>query len=273
MRNIILFFLRNYPFLLFVSLQLICGLLFLNYNTFQKATFLNSTSTIAGNIYEQRQSTLDYINLKDVNQHLRLEIELLQNQLAFKDSTLEPDFQTESDFFFQQQFEYIGAHVISSTAHKNRNYLTLNKGSEQGISANMAVKSKDGLVGLVLKSSPHFSLVLPIINNRFSASVKMKHKNYFGLLKWNGKDPRFASLQDVPKHAEISSGDTLITRAESGIYPTGVFIGTVDSVAPIPGGDYLEISVKLGVDFYSLFDVTVTRNLIKGEQISIEEVQ
>jgi len=273
MRNIILFFIRNYPFFLFIGLQLLCGILFLNYNSFQRTTFLNSTSVLSGNLYETRQDIVDYLNLKEINAELREELEYLQNHQPAPSETYLEYFQPITDSNYAQKYEFVGAHVIHSTVHKNRNYLTLNKGKNHGVEANMAVKSKDGLIGIVLKSSFNYSLVLPIINNRYNAGVKLKRKNYFGILSWDGKDPAKALVSDVPKHANIEKGDSIVTRSASGIYPTGLFVGTVDSVRAIPGGNYLDIHLELGVDFHAIYDVTIVKNLTKSEQASLEKTE
>ena len=76
----------------------------------------------------------------------------------------------------------------------------------------MGVVDANGVVGIVYKTSPRYSLVIPLLNSKSSISCKIVGSDYFGYLKWEGGDSRFAYLKDLPRHAEFNLGDTVVTK-------------------------------------------------------------
>ena len=45
---------------------------------------------------------------------------------------------------------------------------------------------------------------------------------------WNGKDPRFASLNDIASHVRFSLGDTIVTSGLTKNFPAGIMVGTIN---------------------------------------------
>jgi len=161
------------------------------------------------------------------------------------------------------------AKVINSTYTKVENFITLNKGTIGGLKPNMAVTSTKGLVGIITSVSDNFSIVLPIINPRSWFSVQVKHKHYFGILKWDGKNFNIAQITEVANHAELIVGDTIETR-ESDIFPEGIPVGRIISSDFVEGSNFLDISVELFVDFTNIYYVYAIENMMKFEQDSLE---
>ncbi|MFN2422436.1 MAG: rod shape-determining protein MreC, partial [Cryomorphaceae bacterium] len=161
--------------------------------------------------------------------------------------------------------------IINSSINKQLNFLTIDKGRKDGLAPEMAVINPQGLVGVVKDVSEHFSTVIPVINLSFIASAELKRTGNFGLLKWDGKDHRYAMLNDVPGHADVIEGDTLVTRGSSGIYPSGVPVGIVNNVEQRAGSNFHQIRIELFNDFGSLRYVYVVENLLRSEQRLLEE--
>jgi rod shape-determining protein MreC len=134
----------------------------------------------------------------------------------------------------------------------------------------MGVINTNGLVGVVKDVSEHFSTVIPIINLSFTASAELERTGSFGLLRWDGKNHRYAMLNDIPGHVDVREGDTLVTRSASGIYPRGIQIGTVAQVEQKDGSNFHQIKVLLNNDFGQLRYVYVVDNLLRAEQDLIE---
>lgn len=134
----------------------------------------------------------------------------------------------------------------------------------------MGVVNKQGLVGVVKDVSEHFSTVLPIINLKFTASAELQRTGNFGLLRWDGKDFRYSYLNDVPRHADVQIGDTIMTRGSSAIYPRGINVGTVSDIEAKEGTNFHKIRVELFNDFSEIRYVYVVENLLKDEQREIE---
>jgi rod shape-determining protein MreC len=134
----------------------------------------------------------------------------------------------------------------------------------------MAVINGKGLVGITTSVSDNFSVVLPIIHPRALHSVQIKHKHYFGILNWDGKNFRITKMEEVANHANVVVGDTVETR-ESDILPEGIPVGKVIEVEPIKGSNFLDISIELFVDFNNIYYVYVIENMMKEEQQLLEE--
>jgi rod shape-determining protein MreC len=238
-------------------------------NSFHSASFVNSANKVTGNIYQVKSNLTQYIELQRVNDELASENEELRNRLRGTFVNVNDHFVLINDTLRQRKFRYKSAQVVNSSINKQLNYLTLNKGSNEGLKPEMGVINTNGLVGVVKDVSKHFSTVIPIINLKFTASADLIRTGSFGLLKWDGKDHLYCQLKDVPSHVDVQVGDTIVTRGASAIYPRGILIGTVSDVGET-SGNFHEIQVRLSNDFGKLRYVNVVENLLREEQKTIE---
>ena len=134
----------------------------------------------------------------------------------------------------------------------------------------MAVIGEEGIVGIVLESSPNFATVLPIINPDFRLSAKIRKNNFSGILLWDGSSSRQAVLNEIPYHVDVQVGDTIITSGFSAIFPEGLHVGTVSEFT-LQEGNFYNIRIDLGTDFSTLFHVNVINNFLQEEQLKLEE--
>jgi rod shape-determining protein MreC len=170
------------------------------------------------------------------------------------------------------KYAYISARIISNSVNQQQNYLTLDKGSEDGIRPDMGIISAGGVAGIITNVSPSYSTGLSLLNTRWNVSAKLSKNNYFGSLVWDGKNYREALLNEIPFHVDVAVGDTIVTSGFSSFFPEGITLGTVESFAK-PGGDsFYTIRVKLSVDFKSLSYVEVIENNKKAEIDAINKL-
>ena len=162
------------------------------------------------------------------------------------------------------------ANVIKNSLNKADNYITLDRGSSDGIRPEMGVVDANGVVGIVYKTSPRYSLVIPLLNSKSSISCKIVGSEYFGYLKWEGRDSRFAYLKDLPRHAEFNLGDTVVTSGFSTVFPEGIMVGTVDDMSDSNDGLSYLLKIKLATDFGKLSDVRVVARTGQEEQKKLE---
>jgi rod shape-determining protein MreC len=175
-----------------------------------------------------------------------------------------------NDTIYHQQYEYMPVKVINNSINRQNNYLTISKGSIQGLQPEMAVISSYGIVGVIKKTSGNFSSVISVLNINFKVSAKIKKNGYFGSLSWDGKDYTIANLNEIPLHVDILRGDTVITSGYSAIFPEGVLIGTILSFDKKSGNNFYDIKVKLSTDYKNLSVVYAIKNLFKNEQLKLE---
>ena len=271
MRVLFLLLWRNNFTLLFIALEAYCFYLVVQNNKFQNASALNSANVMVAKTMEGVNYVKEYIHLRDDNASLAEDNARLRNQL--KAGTIEND--TLNTFFNdtinQQQYSYITAKVINNTVNRRNNYLTLNKGSIEGIKPEMGVICSDGIVGIVKQVSPHFCTVMSLLHKDSRISAKIKRNQFFGSLIWEGGSPGFASLKEIDKTVPVKKGDTIVTTAYSSIYPAGIMIGRVTDSRVAAGSNFHDIEVLLSTKFQRVSHVYIINNVLKDEQRILEE--
>lgn len=272
MRNFIHFLVKYHIFLFFVGLQVMCFWFIYRNNSFHEASFVNSSNRIVGTVFKWKSNISQYIELQRVNDELSAENEELRNRLKSTFVNVNDHFVMINDTLRERKYRYKSAEVVSSTVNKQLNFITINKGSGEGLKPEMGVINTLGLVGIVKNVSEHFSTVIPVINLKYTASAEIARIGNFGLLKWDGDDPLYANLHDIPQYVDVQIGDTIVTKGASTIYPKGIAIGTVSDVEKIEGSNFHTIRVLLSNDFGKLRYVYVVENLLKEEQIELETI-
>ncbi len=269
MRNLFKFIVRHHFIILFILFVTIAFFLLFRYNTFHKAKIVNVAHSIRGGFSGIFINIREYISLREENRKLIEENNKLYNLL--KSSYRITSFETLSvnDSVYKRKYIYTDAKVINNSTNKQYNYITLNKGRNHGIDQDMAVLSSDGIVGIIKNVTNNYSSVISLLNRNFKVNAKIKRSGYFGPLSWTGKGHTKAILTDIPHHAEIFSGDTVVTSGYSAIFPEGYMIG-ITSDFKLKGGNYYEIKVDLATDFKNLSNVQVVKNLFREEQVELE---
>lgn len=269
MRTLLRFLYRYHFFLLFILLEVLAFTLIVRYNKFQRATFSTFTENISGYFNEKITAFTEYFTLVETNRKLALENEKLKNQIQRVYRSDELFFFGEEDTVYRQKYFYTSAKVVNNSIHKMYNFLTLDKGWEQGIRPEMGVVSTEGVVGITVGVSKNFTSVMSLLNRNFHLSARLKKNNYFGTLSWDGGDYRHATLSEIPHHVDIRKGDTVITSGYSAIFPEGIPIGIVEN-SELKDASFYQASVKLFTDFKNLVYVEVIGNLKKEERRSLE---
>lgn len=272
MRNLIRFLSKNSLVFIFLFLQFIAFLLLVQNNNYQNSKFFNSSNFLIGNLYSTINNVNDYFNLKSVNAELAEQNARLQNQSITSFTKVFGTTVEIKDTSYHQKYLYTSAKVINSSTNKRNNYITLDKGKINGIEAGMGVISGLGVIGTVKNVSENFCSVMSVLHEKNAVSAKIKNSEYFGSLNWELGNYREASLNDIPNHAKLNVGDTIITSGYSAIYPEGVLVGTIKNFNLDEGSNFYEITVELSVDYKKLSHVFIVKNTMKEEQLKLEEL-
>lgn len=269
MKNLIQFLIRFHFIILFILIEIFALSIVIQNNNFQKAKVVTLIQNIKGIYHSKTFSITEYIGLREINEILSAENTRLNNilQRAYRSDDI--FFYKQDDPGYKQQYYMTGAKVLNNKINTQHNFLTLNKGSEQGIKPGMAVISSDGVVGVIFDVSKQYATVISLLNTRLNISAKLKKNNYFGALQWDGKSYQKAILNEIPHHVEINIGDSIITSGYSTIFPEGIQIGTVKDFH-VKGGNFYEIKVDLSTNFKKLRFVNVISNLKKKDQLDLE---
>lgn len=270
MRNLLIFITKYNAFFLFLIFEISSLIIYIKYNSFQKATFINSTNQVTGNFYARADEVKGYMSLREVNDALVRENALLRNQLKssrYVDSVAK---HIVNDTIYKQQYEYIDAKVINNSVNKRNNYLTINRGSKDGIAKGMGVSSANGIVGKVVFVGQHLSIVQSLLHKDSRFSAMLANNKEIGYLMWGDNlDPHKAILGDVSNSAQPKINELVVTSQLS-LFPAGIPIGRVSKLNAKGAGFFLNMEVKLAVDFSRLEYVYVINNRFATEQAGLE---
>lgn len=270
MQNLLQFLAKYGALLLFFFLEAISFFWVVKYNDVQKEIFIHSANLGTGKVYEQYDRLAQYYNLTSVVDSLARENAKLRNLVSnsFYGDTLRED--AVFDSIYVQQYNYIDAKVINNSLRQKDNYLTLNRGEMHGVGPGMGVIGSEGIVGIVRNTSKHYSQVTSIFNSQIRISAANQKTNFFGALIWDGSDLQHMTLVDIPKHAQVHKGDSIVTTGYSPIFPEGIYIGSVDSFNIEAGSNFYSIRVALVNDLNQIGRVYIVKNMMKSEQDSLE---
>lgn len=267
MLQLIKFFTNNRVFWLFVILELIAFVFIIKSHSFHQSRYLNTANSISGGILTKSTKISDYFNLSQQNKILVEENKLLLNRLEKANQELNLKNITEIDSL--SKYQHIYAKVIDNPYHKRNNTLTINKGSNDGIAPNMGVIVPNGIIGITLRTSKHFTIVMSLLNSQSKINAKMKKSHHFGSLEWNGEHFDTVQFTDLPIQANIKKGDTIISGGKSVFFPEGIPIGTISDFT-IKDKTYETIHINLFTDMSALNYVYVVKNNLGVEQLKLE---
>ena len=276
MRNLLNFFLKYNYWFLFILLEVISFALLFRFNNYQGSAFFTSSNQVAGMAYEAANNVTGYFHLKSINDDLvqkNVELELQMERLrsALMDLTSDSTGLERMKSDALKGYDIYRANVINNSLTHVDNYITLDKGENDGIRSEMGVINGSGVVGIVYHTSSNYSVVIPILNSKSSISCKIKRSDYFGFLKWDGGSSEYATVKDMPRHSLFSLGDTIVTSGHSAVFPGGIPIGTVEDMSDSHDGLSYLLKVKLFTDFGRLNDVRVIAQKGQEEQLELEQ--
>ncbi|WP_298554463.1 rod shape-determining protein MreC [uncultured Algibacter sp.] len=263
MQQIINFIIRNKNFLLFLLLFGFSILFTIQSHSYHKSKFINSANFLTGGVYNSANNVSNYFKLKSQNKLLSEENKKLRSLLL--NSKTEVDSSFIDSLTFGKSYRFYSANIIKNSYALNNNVLTLNKGFNDSIRQDFGVISSKGIVGIIDKTSGNYATVISILNSTSSISAQLKKTNHLGSLIWNGKDSKFTQLIDIPKIANVKTGDSIITSGQSSIFPKNVPIGTIESFKLDQAENYYEINVRLFNDMTSIEHVYIIENVNKEE--------
>jgi rod shape-determining protein MreC len=166
-------------------------------------------------------------------------------------------------------YKLIPAKVVSNTIDKSDNFITIDKGAEDGVRKDMGVVSGNGVVGIVYLVASHYSVVIPVLSTKSNISCRIQGRGYFGYLHWQGGPSDIAYVDDVPRHAHFRLYDHVVTSGYSSVFPPGILVGKILHVYNSADGLSYRLQVKLSTDFGNLRDVCVIDDAKMEERLEV----
>ncbi len=277
--NRLLEFIKKYNYwFLFVLLEIIGIIMLFRFNNYQASVYLTSANAVSGKLYDMSSAVTSYADVKEQNRELTRQNILLERQVAQLRLKLEK-INGDKEYVDSKEkamasldgYTLLDAQVINATTSKVRNYLTINKGYKDGVKPEMGVVGGRGVIGIVYLTSAHYSLVIPLLNEKSNVSCRIRDRGYFGTLTWSGGNTQTAWLNDIPRHARFKVGDYVVTSGFSSVFPEGMYVGKIEKVYYSADGLSYQCLVRLGTDFGKLRDVNVLLNPHLMEHKAVED--
>ncbi len=275
MRNLLDFIVKHNYWFLFILLEATSIVLLMRFNNYQQSVLFTSANAVAGSVYHLSGEVKSYLHLRQDNAVLLERNIMLEQKLTRMEHALKKELGDSLRYAYLEAataggYDDLEARVINNSIDRNDNYITIDKGAADGIRPEMAVAGAGGVVGVVYKTSANYSLVISLLNGKSNISCKIARSGYFGYLQWEGHDPSHTYLRDLPRHAEFSIGDTIVTSGFSTMFPEGLMVGTIDDVSDSHDGLSYRLRVHLSADFGNLTDVRVLMNRDADERMQLE---
>lgn len=277
MRNIFLFIQRYFTFISFLMLQIVCIVLLTRSSKSHDTFFSTAANEVTGRINRQYSGVTQYFALRETNRLLAEENTQLRNLLKdnFIDTVAKQITMVDSTMRDSsgrtRKFSFLPAHVIGNTVTLQYNYLTIERGSLQGVKKGMAVTSPQGIVGVVVEVGPNISRIMSLLHRKSKVSAMLKKDGVAGSLEWDGVDPSYLILTDIPKSSAIKPGDTVLTSTYSANFPPKLPIGTVNKISSDAESNFYTLRIKTAVNFFSIQYVYLIDNVFYQEQMNLEQ--
>ena len=157
-------------------------------------------------------------------------------------------------------YETVPADVINRDISNYSKTIVINVGTKDGIKENMTVIAAEGLVGYVIAVTENTAKVQTIIDSSSSTSCLLSTSRDSIICKGILNDNENVKAMYIATDATVAQGDTIETSGLGGIYPKGVYVGTISKIENSTDLSNRYAIVKLGVDFDKLETVLVVTN-------------
>jgi rod shape-determining protein MreC len=206
-----------------------------------------------------RQVWTGYIGLR----HLKAENDALKRQLADAQIAAQQQraladrargFQDLLELRNRANLQTVAAEIIGAAAAPDFLTVTIDKGSRDGLKADMAVIAPSGVVGRIIVTSPRSAKVQLLVDRSAAVGAIIERSRAQGVAMGAG-DGRLR-LEYMSEVFDVVTGDEVVTSGIDTIYPKGFIIGKVDVVEK-NGAAYKRVTVKPAVDFSAIEEVLV----------------
>jgi len=234
---------------------------------------------ISGDVNQRVNNVEEYFTLRKENKKLREQNAFLLSRIPSGQLMPDSSIKTITDTAFVDsvkqllQYQYLSAKIISNSVFLQQNYLTLHRGSAQGVVENMAVIGTNGIIGTVVGVSKNMSLVMSLLHKQSKVIAVLKKGSGLGEITWDGKDPGILILKKIPKTVVVKKGDEIVSSPYSDKFPPGSRIGWVEEVRQDQETNTYILKVKTAVDFSNVQHAYVVKNALREELDEIRTKQ
>ena len=270
MQKLLLFIRKTAVAIVFIILEIVAIRCYAYSTPYTQARLLVWSNTVVGAVHSVFAGVSNYFTLRKENIRLTEHIATLENRIRTLEASL-PEKHVEVEGILQK-YEYLPARVISATTNRRRNFITLNKGFSDGVSADMAVMTPEGYaVGVVVDCSENFAVAKTLLNVDFRVGGVLAEDGSHGAVIWSGGDTQLIDFVELSKYANVKEGDEVRAAGFSHYFPREAVIGNIEKVALSDNGTSFNCKIRLAADMGRVFNVVLVRNTSAGEAQALEE--
>jgi rod shape-determining protein MreC len=211
---------------------------------------------------------IDLRHARERDQQLQQEVaRLRQEQAAFVEDAAQGR-RLQQLLAFKEQYiaSTVAAQVIGTSGSERSHVIYIDKGSDDGLKPEQAVITPDGVVGKLRDVFPHTAQVLLISDPTSGAGVILQSTRIRGILR--GTDTGQVQINNLTADSRIQPGETVVTSGGDMVFPRGIPVGTIESIAPDPlHQPYTAITIRPAASLSRLEEVLVitgTQNTLPG---------
>ena len=231
-----------------------------------KAPVQRTVSSVAGWLQGIYGRIYDYDQLQAENERLREELTQAQEKVRDGEAALEENDRLRKLLDFKEKHSDMTlepAKIISWTSSNWSSSFTISKGSGNDIEVGDSVITEYGvLVGQVIEVGSVWATVRTVVDISTNIGAFIAESGSSGMIVGD-----FAMMQDgfvklsyLTDGAQVFSGDTVLTSGAGGAFPSGLVVGTIESVQAEAGGQIEYGMVKPGCDLSALVQVFVVKD-------------
>ena len=198
---------------------------------------------------KNKDQSESYLIQKNINSSLEKEIQELKETLELNKTLTE--------------YQPVNATILSRNKSYWFNTITIDKGSKDGIKPNMAVVTKNGLIGKINKVSKTSSEVKLItsddVNFKISIAIKTNEVDNYAILNGYDNKTKLIKATGIDKTTNINIGDSVVTSGLGEFFPAGIYIGTVEKLEKDKYNLSKTAYIKLSQNFNDIHYVTVLK--------------
>ena len=204
------------------------------------------------------QNYVDLRHVREQNQDLQQTIDRLRLEQAalLEDARQGERLQALLDFQHRYIYTTLAAQAIGSSGSDQSRVFYLDKGSNNGLKADMAVITADGIVGKVRDVFPNTAQVLVVNDQTSGAGVILETTRIRGILTGNASGR--LEMVGILADDRIKPGEKVLTAGGDLVFPRGLPVGEVEKVVRDPDRDgFIDVIVKPAAHMDRLDEVLV----------------
>lgn len=220
-------------------------------------------------VFDRKYSVLNLFDTYEENRKLEEEVARYDEMKRKVTSQSQEIERLEEEVQLKKRltsYRTLAATVIARSPNAWQNTLMVDKGSQDGVTKNMAVMSQKGLIGRVRKVKEQ-SCEIELVtsdnrsSNHFPIKISAEDGESFGILTMYDEKKKQLIATQITKEKNIKKGDVVRTSGLGRNSPAGIPIGTIVQVKPSRNGIDLEVYIAPYAQMADVSFVTIIQDM------------